>query len=197
MIRFDLDSARLALAALLLAITGGCVTLDKLGSESVGSRPGTLTWLESPRPYAEGIAAADRSRRTRERQDAINYLLRDPRAESAVRLQLVFAAAVQDLEEANEALDQLDSALAQVGSPFARSVLESLVFSTQAHQRNLRAVLDMENQLTVERGVREQVELERDRLALERTRLQRAIDDAENKLRALMSIEQELQDEAG
>ena len=151
--------------------------------------------MDAPEAYAERIAAADRSRRARERQAAIEYLLRDPRAESALRLQLVFAAAVTDLEEANAALDELESARAQARSPFSRSALAGTVLSTRNAQDRLRAALESENQLTVERGRREQAELDRDRAAEARARLEAALDEVQGKLRALMSIEQQLQDD--
>ncbi len=182
----------------LLAVLSGCAGFADFGAESVGAgRPGTPPWLDDPRVYAQSIAAADRSRRARERQDAIDYLLRDPRAESAVRVQLVFAAAIQDLEEAHVAGDELASALTQARSPFAEAVLTGVAFGTEQRAQALREVLESANQLNVEAERREQAEGEAARLARERVRLQQALDDVQEKLRALISIEQQLQEDRG
>jgi hypothetical protein len=171
----------------------GCA-YDAIGTDSPGTRAG-LPWLQSPEAYAQDIAAADRSRRTRERQDAVEYFLREPRAESAVRLHLVFAAAVQEVDEAHEALDQIASARAVARSPFAQSVLTSVEVGTQQHLEDQRAVLAARNELTVERSRREQLERALNNETLSRQRVQQALDEVQEKLRAVLSIEQQLQED--
>lgn len=181
---------------LLLVLTAGCAILDgeTLGAGAAGSSGGAYPWLDDPEAYAQAIADGDASRRTREREQAVAYLLRDPRAESALRLQLVFAAGVQSIDEAYEAAAQLDAAAAQVRSPFARAALSSVALATQRYQQALRQGVETQNLLNVERGQVARVEEERQRLAAEVRRLRQALDDVQGKLRALMSIEEQLQD---
>lgn len=184
------------IAAIVAALSlSACETLGELGGERIGSAGPTVTgeWLEQPRAYATRIASAEAPSRARERQQALAALLRDPRADSAVRAQLIYSAAVLDVEEAYQARDEIASALSQAPSPFAKAVLTSLDLSIEQRQSAYREALEQENLRNVEIQERTEAELERDRLALERARLARALEEAQGRLRALMSIEEQLQ----
>lgn len=186
------------LAIALLGLTGGCETLGDIGGERIGAASpsgGEEEWLETPREYATRFASADALSRGRERQSALEGLLREPRADAALRVQLIYAAAVLDVEEAYEARDEIASALAQASTPFTRAVLTGLDLAIEQRQRAFREVLEQENLRNVEAQERVKVESERDRLARERARLTRALEEAQGRLRALMSIEEQLQED--
>lgn len=191
------------IAGLMAMLLTGCAILDGevLGSSAPGGAGASASahgsrfpWLDDPAAYAGALSGASTSRRARAREEAIAYLLRDPRAEAAVRLQLVVPATVQSVEEAHEALDDLAAARDQVTSPYARAVLASMVVTTERLQAVLRARVETENLLNVENARRAGVEAERDRLAREYARVRAQLDDAQGKLRALMSIEEQLQE---
>ncbi|MEM9384429.1 MAG: hypothetical protein AAGA68_05165 [Pseudomonadota bacterium] len=187
--------AVLPVAMLVLMALGACETFGELGGERVGTAsPGASgEWLEQPREYATRIASAEAPTRARERQQALAALLREPRADSAVRAQLIYSAAVLDVEEAYQARDEIASALNQASTPFAKAVLTSLDLSIEQRQSAYREALEQENLRNVEVQERTEVELERDRLVRERARLARALEEAQGRLRALMSIEEQLQ----
>ncbi len=181
---------------LAMALLGGCESISGLGGERIGTAGpgGSGEWLDAPREYAARVASAQAPSRARERQAALSALLREPRAESAVRLQLTYAAGVRDVEEAYEARDEIASALAQTTSPFAKAVLTSVDLGVEQRQQAFREALEEKNLRNVEVQERVQAERERDRLARERARLAQALEEAQGRLRALMSIEEQLQD---
>ncbi len=147
------------------------------------------TWLEEPFGYTAMIKRADRSRRARMREEAVLAFARDPVADLALRVQLVFSASVVDLDDAHQASDQIDSALEANYSQYVSAVITGLKVQNDQRLESMREAVTLASELAVLKGNNQELaELHQKALASGR-QANDSLRKAEDKIRRLMSIE--------
>ena len=147
------------------------------------------TWLEEPYGYAAMIKRADRSRRARMREEAVMAFARNPVADLALRVQLVFSASVVDLDDAHQASDQIDNALEANYSQYVTAVVTGLKVQNDQRLASMREAVTLASEMAVLKGNNQELaDLHQKALANGR-RASDSLRKAEDKIRRLMSIE--------